>query len=95
MKRYIGHVESDLGVYLLGGVRHHASTPFAASDEAQRWTEVVAKTNEDAGRAVAGTWVEEVPAPPVVGDQSKLGWTPTSNDWWGDGSKGPANGGTL
>lgn len=64
---WIGHVESDLGVYLLGGTRHHSSERFSTAHDAEQWCQAVKDGNEQAGRSVAATWIERSNKRPNVG----------------------------
>lgn len=53
---------------LLGGVPRHTSAPFERKEDAQAWTDTIAKTNRGAGRKVGLAEVSTV----LVADSVKL-----------------------
>lgn len=65
---YIGHVEADLGCWLLGGVRSVSSSRFATREAAQRWVAGTRETNEQAGRTIAGTFIEKSDRKPEINE---------------------------
>lgn len=71
---YVGSVQGQgiLGTprshLLLGGLSCHTSAPFESREDAQAWTDTVARTNRDAGRKVGLAEVSTV----LVADSVKL-----------------------
>ncbi len=60
---WTGYVTACQGNMLLGGNKHHESSPFATMVEAQRWVSVVVETNCGAGRQISawGTTSKVIP----------------------------------
>lgn len=62
MKAYQAHITAQIGT-LLGGVRHHESSPFATRDDAQAFLDQCMQANRQARRHIGDMSVVEVDVP--------------------------------
>ena len=62
MRAYQAHITAQVGT-LLGGVRHHESSPFATRDDAEAFLSQCVEANRQARRHIGDASVVEVDVP--------------------------------